>query len=291
VWSLARRQHWVVTRGQLLERGMHYKAIEHRVATGRLHPIHAGVYAVGRPELSRPGALMTAVLASGEGAVLSHGSAAELWGLRPPGRLEVTVPPARTPRRPGIVIHRAVLPARHRTVRLGIPVTTPARALVDSAPRLSPRHLETALNEADRLGLIDPERLRGSLGHFKGVPGVGRLRTALDPLTFTLTDSTLERLFKPLARAAGLPKPLTRRYVNGLRVDFYWPHIDLVVETDGLSYHRTPAQQARDRRRDQAHARAGTMELRFTYAQVRWEPDHVVATLRGVAERLASQAP
>lgn len=100
----------------------------------------------------------------------------------------------------------------------------------------------------------------------------------------------LERRFKPLARAAGLPLPVTGARVNGFRVDFFWPDLELVVETDGLRYHRTPAQQARDRRRDQAHAAAGFAQLRFTHDQVRREPGHVVATLRSVAERLARDA-
>ena len=97
----------------------------------------------------------------------------------------------------------------------------------------------------------------------------------LDRRTFRLTDSELERRFLPLARAAGLPVPLTRQRVNGFEVDFFWPDLGLVVETDGLRYHRTPAQQARDRLRDQAHTAAGLTPLRFTHAQVRFEPGHV----------------
>jgi very-short-patch-repair endonuclease len=89
-----------------------------------------------------------------------------------------------------------------------------------------------------------------------------------------------------IVREAGLPPPQTQHEVNGFRVDFYWPEIGLVVETDGLRYHRTPAAQARDRQRDQAHAAAGLTSLRFTHAQVRYEPRHVVRTLRAVFERL-----
>ena len=266
------------------------RSVEHRLANGRLHRVHAGIYAVGRRELSRVGELNAAVLACGEGAVLSHRAAAELWGLGPRGRLEVTVLPGRTPRRAGIVVHRATLATGHRTRRHGIPVTTPARTLVDNASDLSDEHLEQAVNEADRLGLIDPERLRGSLVEFEGVHGVARLRKLLDRRTFTLTDSALERRFVPIARAAGLPRPRTQARVNGYRVDFYWPDLGLVVETDGLRYHRTPAQQARDRRRDRAHTAAGLAHLRFTHGEVRWEPEHVVATLRTVAARQAKPA-
>jgi very-short-patch-repair endonuclease len=112
------------------------------------------------------------------------------------------------------------------------------------------------------------------------------LRETLDRRTFTLTDSELERRFLPLARQAGLPQPQTGRYVSGFKVDFYWPDLALVVETDGLRYHRTPAQQARNRMRDQAHVAAGLTPLRFTHAQVRFEPDHVRVTLAAVARRL-----
>lgn len=287
VWALARLQHFAVARRQLLGVGMHPQAIKHRLATGRLRPVHTGVYAVGRRDLSRLGELMAAVLACGEGAVLSHRAAAELWGVCPRGGVEVTVPTGRTPRRPGIVVHRAALAAEHRTRRHAIPVTSPARTLVDISPYLPRDHLERAVNEADRLDLIDPERLRESLGELGGTRGVAKLRTLLDRRTFTLTDSALERRFKPIARAAGLPEPLTQQRVNGFRVDFFWPALGLVVETDGLRYHRTPAQQARAHVRDQTHLAAGLLALRFTHAQVTYERAYVEETLRKMAARLS----
>jgi len=148
--------------------------------------------------------------------------------------------------------------------------------------------LERAVNEADRLDLVDPETLRGELERYGGRRGVARLRELLDRRTFRLTDSELERLFLPLASQAGLSAPLTRQRLNGFRVDFFWPRLRLVVETDGLRYHRTPAQQARDRLRDQAHLAAGFTPLRFTHAQVRYEPEYVRATLRKVTRRLAN---
>jgi very-short-patch-repair endonuclease len=112
------------------------------------------------------------------------------------------------------------------------------------------------------------------------------LREVLDRRTFTLTDSELERRFLPIVRRTGLSLPRTGHHLNGFKVDFYWPDLGLVVETDGLRYHRTPAQQSRDRLRDQAHAAAGLTPLRFTHAQVRYEPRHVQATLEAVARRL-----
>jgi very-short-patch-repair endonuclease len=113
----------------------------------------------------------------------------------------------------------------------------------------------------------------------------------LDLQTFTITDSELERRFLRLARAAGLPTPETQAWVNGFRVDFHWPRLGLVVETDGLRYHRTPAQQARDRLRDQAHTAAGLTALRFAGVQVRFEADQVQATLVAVAKRLDGASP
>lgn len=118
------------------------------------------------------------------------------------------------------------------------------------------------------------------------MPGVGPSREILDRFTFRLTDSELERRFLPLCVEAGLPLPLTRQRVNGFRVDFFWPDLGLVVETDGLRYHRTTAQQARDRLRDQAHTAAGLTPLRFTHAQVRFEAKRVRGTLHKVGVRL-----
>lgn len=118
-------------------------------------------------------------------------------------------------------------------------------------------------------------------------PGTAILRDLLDSHTFALTDSSLERQFLPIARRAGLPLPLTQQHLDGFRVDFYWPDLGLVVETDGLRYHRTAAEQTADRRRDQAHAAAGRVPLRFARAQVVFEPEHVEATLKRVARRLA----
>lgn len=289
LWEFARRQHGVVARAQLLNLGLHPQAIKHRIARGRLHPVMRGVYAVGRPEITRYGRWMAALLSCGPEAVLSHASAAALWGIgtERPGRIEVSVPAPVDRRRSGIVVHRReTLAADDVTTVERIRVTAPVCTLVDIAVRLPRDRLEAAINEADKRALTDPEQLRSAIDALSGRPGVASLRETLDRRTFTLTDSELERRFLPIARAAGLPLPLTQSRVNGFKVDFYWPDIGLVVETDGLRYHRTAAQQARDRLRDQAHARAGLTPLRFTHGQVRFEPGHVKATLTAVAARL-----
>ena len=283
-----RIQHGVVSRAQLLAFGLSPKAIKHRITIGRLHVTYPGVYAVGRRELTREGRWMAAVLACGPGALLSHGSAAALWGIgrERNGEIEVSVEVPRAPRVSGIRVHRrqAFRPS-DRAVKDRIPLTCPTRTVIDLALRLSTPALERTVNEADKLDLTDPERLRAELDTRAGQPGVRPLRNLLDGATFTLTDSELERRFIPLALAAGLPRPLTQQHVNGYRVDFYFPDVGLIVETDGLRYHRTPTQQVHDRRRDQAHIAAGLTCVRFTHAQIRYEPGYVQGILRRITSK------
>jgi hypothetical protein len=287
-WELAVRQHGVVARRQLLELGFSRKAIEHRVASGRLHRVVRGVYAVGWPRLTRRRLWMTAVLASGEGAVLSHRSAAALWRIAPETRgIEVSVARHAWLRRPGLRIRaRAALSPRDLTTHQEIPVTTPVRTLVDLGGELGPSALERAVNEADKRDLVDPEALRSDLPLYAGVTGVAALRNLLDRHTFRLSDAELEVLFRPIAAAAELPVPLTKQMVNGFEVDFFWPDLGLVVETDGWRYHRTPAAQTRDALRFQAHTAAGLTPLRFSYHQVKYEPDRVRTVLSRTASNL-----
>jgi hypothetical protein len=288
VWALARERHGVVTRGQLLELGMTRNAIEHRVGRGRLHAVHRGVYAIGRPQLGAYGRWMAAVLSCGPQAVLSHESAAALWRIRPETATEtqVSVRAGKRCRSAGVAVHRRPALVDSEVTRHGrIPVTTPLRTLIDIAPRLERSALEAAINEADRRGLTG-EQLRATLDRRQRTPGTRELRQILHRETFVLTDSELERRFLPLARAGGLPLPETDREIAGFKADFCWPKLGLVVETDGLRYHRTPAQQARDRLRDQAYAVAGFTTLRFTHSQVVFQPDYVRTTLAAVARRL-----
>jgi very-short-patch-repair endonuclease len=233
---------------------------------------------------------MAAVLASGKGAALSHESAAQLLGIRryERGDIEVSIPAARTVRLEGIRAHRRNPMPETATIR-SIPVTQPLFTLVDLAASLQDRALEAAMNEADTLGLLHTEAASAALDRLPPYPGIARLRRILTQ--HTRTDSDLERRFLRLVKQAGLPAPETQARVNGHRVDFYWPDLRLVVETDGLTYHRTPTQQIRDRERDQAHTRAGLVNLRFANAQVRDDKPAVMATLRAVAERLRNTPP
>jgi very-short-patch-repair endonuclease len=236
---------------------------------------------------------MAGVLACGDGAIISHSSAAALWRIGPEERgiVELSLPSPFQRRRPGLRIHRRPpLKARDLTREYGIPVTTPVQTLIDMSLHLDRPAIERMINEADKYNLTHPPQLREAFDGRAGEPGVAVLRDVLDRRTFRLTKEELERRFLPLARQAGLPTPLTGQWVNEFEVDFYWSDLGLVVETDGLRYHRTPAEQARDRLRDQAHTAAGLTPLRFTHEQVRYEPEHVLAVLQATAQMLAARA-
>lgn len=309
-WGLARAQHGVVTRRQLLALGLTGSGIKHRIARGRLHAVGRGIYAVGRPTLTRNGQRMAALLACGADVdmsgrvqlrpdrrptppvVLSHESAAALLVIGPEvaGALEVSTMLTAKHRVPGVRLHRR--PAlRHDSAGFyeGIPVTSPVQTLIDLATRHGRPAMEQSINEADKLGLVRTDDLRKALDRHPGERGVARLRLILDRRTFRYTRTELERAFIPLARKAGLPLPRTSVYVTGHEVDFHFPDLKLVIEADGLTYHRTPAQQAADRKRDQDHTAAGLTPLRFTHGQIKYEPDHVVRILRATASWLSER--
>ena len=287
--------------------GLTSSGIEHRIARGRLHLVARGVYAVGRPALTQNGRRMAAVLACGgdltptgeiqlrpdtnraASVVLSHDSAAALFsiGAQTVSGFDLTTVFDAGRRVPGVKLHRrpALWPDSVGYYE-GIPVTSPAQTLIDLATRHDRAVMERSINEADGLGLIRTDDLRKALDDHHGERGVARLRAILDRRTFRYTRSELERAFLPLARAAGLQLPRTSVYVNGHEVDFHFPSLDLVIEADSITYHRTPAQQTRDRERDQSHSAAGTAHLRFTHAQIKYDPDHVVRSLRATASQL-----
>jgi very-short-patch-repair endonuclease len=271
-----------MTRRQLLALGYSARSIEHRVARGRLFPVSLGVYAVGWPALNQKRRWMAAVLAGGEGAALSHRSAAALWeiGTEEPGRIDISIRRRCELRRPGIRFHgRPSLRTEDILRRDDIPATSPSQTLLDLATELGLIPLERAVNDADKRGLIDPEALREQLVRYGGQPGVRPLRHLLDKLFFQLSDSELEIYFRRIVKAAKLPMPLSKQRVNDFEVDFFWPELGWVVETDGLSYHRTPSAQWKDVRRDRAHVMAGMTPLRFTHYEVRYEPNRVRASL------------
>src|SRR5919106_296249 len=182
-WKLAADQHGVIARRQLLELGFTVRAIEHRLAKGRLHVVRRGVYAVGRPQLTRYGRWMVALLACGPHAVLSHESAAAMWRIRnaEEAEIEVSLPAQTGRRRHGVRIHRRrELAPGDLAIRHNIPLTSPVRTLMDLAVRLEPDSLEAAINEANKRELIEPDSLHLALDSYVGQPGVGKLRAVLD---------------------------------------------------------------------------------------------------------------
>lgn len=266
VATVAARQYGAVSVTQLHEAGLSDAAVMRRVRGGRLHKLHRGVYAVGHIAPSIERGWVAAVLALGQGAVLSHRSAAELWELLPPQDQPVDVSlPSRNGRlrRQGIRIHRphSLMPAE-MTRRRGIPVTSPARTLADLRASVSARELRRAIRQADVLGLptgphVEPDRTR----------------------------SELERRFLWLCRRHRLPKPIVNLRIGGMEVDFCWVEQKLIVETDGYRYHRGKAAFEDDRARDLSLRALGYEVLRLSYRQVLHESTEVAAVLHAALGR------
>ena len=218
---------------------------------------------------------MAAVLACGDTAALSHDSAAALYRLADAtGPIHVSVI-GESRSRKGIVVHRR--PELHATTRGGIRITTPAQTLIDVAPDWDRSRLEQAIGEADLRRLVSLQALRTAATK-AGNPGAA-MRAVIDRVTFRVTQSELEREVLRLVAKARLPLPETQTRFGKRRVDFYWPQAELVVEADGGWTHRTAAQQTADRRRDQAHLKAGRTPLRVTHWQVFQEPAETAALL------------
>lgn len=282
---LATRQHGAISRDQLLRLGLGAGAVEHRLRIGRLLPLRRGVYAVGVAPPTRERRWAAALLACGRGAVLSHLSAAALWGLWSvdPATIDVAVPNRAMRRRGGIRVHRPVRLGREDVTRhRGIPATTVPRTLIDLAEILSTRSLERALDEADFLNPLDDERLRAAIGRNAGRNGAARLARVLDrhePGT-TRTRTPLEEDFYVLVTTAGLPQPEVNVPLGRFTVDFLWRASKLVVETDGGDSHDRRSQRRRDARRDAWLAARDYETLRFTWEQVHDYPAEVLAALQ-----------
>jgi very-short-patch-repair endonuclease len=287
IGRIADAQYGVVARAQLLALGLGADPIGRRVRCGRLRPLHRGVYAVGHLVLRREAHWLAAVLACGDGAVLSHAAAAAHWGLRPSAatRVDVTVRGTGGRKRPGLRVHRhATLLAAEITRHEGIPVTTPARTLLDLAASLPRRAVERALDQSAVLRLFDFTALCAAAEAHRGRPGAPLLSAVLEQHSVgsTLTRSELEERFLRFCAERGIVSPRVNATVAGLEVDFYWPRPKLVVEVDGWAFHRTRAAFERDRRRDTRLAAAGIRVLRLTDRQLATTPDDVARALQAV---------
>jgi very-short-patch-repair endonuclease len=285
--ELAGRQFGVISAAQLYALGYSKDWVAARVAAGWLLRLHRSVYAVGHRRLSRKGHWMAAVLACGDGAVLSHYAAAALWSIRsekPSSLIDVTLRTrAGRRRRRGLRIHRPRrLPADEISNHCGIPVTVPARTILDLASVIDTRALERTIDEADRLRLMSADDLFELLRRHLGHRGSRRLRGVLSRhrIGTTITRSELEERFLRLCRQRHLPQPEVNVPLLDYVVDFLWVESKLVVEVDGRASHGTSRAFQADRDRDGRLAVAGYRVLRFTWWDVTRRPAVVADRIR-----------
>jgi very-short-patch-repair endonuclease len=292
---LAHRQHGVLASRQLDAIGVTQRMLERRVASGHLLRLHRGVYAVGHRRLTREGRWLAAVLACGTGAVLSHHDAAALHEIVPPvDSLVIQVSSAaRRASQRGIALHgRRALGGDDVTIVRGIPVATIARTLVDVAS--TPR-LRKAVNEAERLGLLDAEAVLAALARTRGrhdAHAAARLERELarvEAVGWQLTRSDLEDALDVLVDEHALPPPLLNaRIAGGEEVDAVWPAQRVAVEVDGWDAHRGRVAFQRDRTKSNALTLAGWTVLRFTWTDVTRRPRETAAHIRTALGRRAA---
>jgi very-short-patch-repair endonuclease/predicted transcriptional regulator of viral defense system len=271
---LAAQQRGVVTVEQLHAAGLDNAAIKRRCRAGRLHRLHRGIYLVGLPIVPAHAAETAALLACGRGSVVSHRSAARLWGLPAwrdwSGPIEVTVPGGNPGRKPGLMVHRAHKLDR-RDVRPvdGIPATAPARTLLDLATVMPIDELELALADAHARRLLRPIDLADALDRNRGRRGAKALRALLAlALGNGLTRSQAERRMLALLREAALPLPNANARAGHYEVDFLWSDQKVIVEVDGYAFHSARQSFERDRERDAVLVARGYVVMRVTWRQL-----------------------
>jgi hypothetical protein len=273
--ALADAQHGVVTRVQLLNAGLTNQGVDRRVRARRLRRVHRGVYAVGHRALRAEGRWMAATLAVD--GVLSHASAAAAWDLRATSAavIDVTTRRVGRERRAGLRIHRSgTLTRAQITTYDGIPITTPARTIIDLAHRLPVRELEYIVDLADQRGLIDLDDLKQA--------NPAPLKAVLQAYDPPKTRSEHERRFFTLCDAHGIPQPESNQIIEGVEVDFVWRDKRLIVEVDGYRYHRAPSRFESDRAKDVHLTTRGWRVLRFTWAQITRRSGWVAAAIGGM---------
>ena len=296
--EIAAVQDNVVTWEQLIAAGVGRGAIGYRRRAGVIHRLYRGIYLVGHAPPTHAARARAAVLACGENAVLSHRSAAELWGLLAASRgvVDVTVIARNPGVRPGIRRHRAAeLPSSEIKYIRSVPVTSPARTICDIAGAGLSHEAEHALEQARVARLVTDRELRAVIERAPSRAGSALIRALLDSENGAgYTRSKAERAMRALVRSAELPQPLVNAQLHGFLVDFLWSNERLVVEVDGYEFHRDRAAFERDRRRDQILTAAGYRVVRITWRQLRDEPVAVIARLAQALARLAQvpgQAP
>jgi very-short-patch-repair endonuclease len=291
--QLSQRQHGVVGRWQLAEAGFSNGAIASRMRSGRLHRLHAGVYAVGHRNLTRQGRWLAAVLACGPEAVLSHWSAAALWMIRPNSRSRIDVTVAHRSRSSDrIRRHISQVPEDERAVEEGIPVTSVPRTILDLAATESEDLVKAVLGESEHRQLFDRLSLPDLVERYPGKRGVGKVRVALERLKSEPPGrkrSPLEERFEPFLRRHRLPLPRFNDWIllgeNRFQVDCHWPDTGQIVELDGWEGHRTRTAFREDRARDRSLRVAGYSVTRLTWNQLDDEPEAIAADLRTLLKR------
>ena len=282
--ELAAKQHGAVSREQRKACGFSDRMLVDRVRAGRLHRIHRGVYAVGHKRLSREGRLMAAALACGPGAVLSHATAASVWDLRPTNaaKVDVTIPSSKGRQAPAVVRlrRRPGLSAADVTRHNGLPITTPARTLLDLAAVVRPAALDRALEQAEKLQLLDTTPIHELLERERGRPGAPAFARAIQQYAPEPTRSDLEAEFIALCRTHDLPRPSMNTWIEGYEVDAHWAGTLLVAELDSRRHHHTTAAFERDRLRDAALAAAGYTVMRFTARRIQHDAAGVARDVR-----------
>jgi very-short-patch-repair endonuclease len=281
---IARRQHGLVTRKQLLDAGVSSDEIRWRLREGSLIRVHRGVYRVGHRAPSIEARYLASVLACGEGAVLSGQAAGYLWGLikgtAPPP--EVTAPKRHKVR--GVRTRQARRGEVEATTWRGIPITTVPRTLVDLSSLLQLEDLARACHEAGVLHDTTPRQVEKVLMKRPNIPGAGQLRRVIHG-DVHVTLSALERRFLERLREAGLPEPVTNRKAGAKRVDCRWPEHKLTVELDSYRYHSSRHAWEQDRRREREAYARGDHFRRYTYHDVFEDPQRMLAELRDLLRR------
>lgn len=281
--EMAKRQHGVVSIRQLTgPLGYSRRSVCRAVAAGRLRRLHQGVFAVGHTAISSDGWCLAAVLACGPGSLLSHYSAAWLWGLSSydPAPYEVTTPVPRHGKPPLRIHHSRVLTGADRALQREIPVTALPRTLLDLAARARPRRLHRYLERAEELQLLDLAPIDDLLSRAGRHPGSGRLRHALaDYRPPPFTRSEFERRFYAAVLAAGLSRPAVNFNVVGFELDLYWPEYRFAVELDVFETHGTRGAFQRDRLRQEDLMLEGIGMTRVTDKRFDREPEAVIARI------------
>jgi very-short-patch-repair endonuclease len=277
---IAGRQDNVISREQLLSAGLGRGAIAHRVSTGAWQRLHNNVYLLGPAPPSLMARARAAVLACGANAVVSHRSAAEMFGLLPDagGELHVTVAGRNVAPREGVNRHRIAGFARGETTKMrGIPLTSVARTICDMAATEAAEDVETAFQEALYRDIVTPRAVAAVLEREPRRRGATIIRAMLrDP---RMTRSQRERALLKLIDAAQLPRPLTNVRLHGHLVDAYWPAERLVLEFDGWQAHGHRFAFERNRKRDQVMLANGLRVMRVTDRHLEDEPVALVARI------------